>query len=184
MKISASAALLVGAVVLVGCSRGQPPVPAPAPSANEEAEEAPDLGNVMVQVARRFEIAGKAVAANRFELGEFEVGELQEVFENDVQRAKLPKEGPTGQIRPMAKAFLDGVLPELTKAASSKDKAKFAVAFEHTAAACNACHTAAAKAFIRCPRCRVRRCRCWIRCRRRVSNAQGPPIHSLWCHSE
>jgi hypothetical protein len=151
MKIPASGPLLVGALVLAGCSRGQPPTPAPVPSASEEAEEAPDLGNVMVQVARRFEIAGKAMAANRFELGEFEVGELQEVFENDVPRAKLPKEGPTGQIRPMAKAFLDGVLPELTKAASSKDKAKFALAFEHTAAACNACHAAAAKAFIQVP---------------------------------
>ena len=148
MKNTASAALLVAAVALAGCSRGQPPTPGPAPAA---AEEAPELGNVMVQVARRFELAGKAMVANRYELAEFEVGELQELFENDVPRAKLPKEGPTGQIRPMAKAFLDSVPPELTKAAASRDRATFAVAFEHAATACNACHWAAAKGFIQVP---------------------------------
>jgi hypothetical protein len=150
MSDSASAALLVGALVLAACSRGQPPAPA-GPAASEEAAEAPELGNVMVQVGHRFELAGKAMASSRFELAEFEVGELQEVFENDVPKAKLPKEGPTGQIRPMAKAFLEQVLPELTGAAGSKDKARFAVAFEHAATACNACHWAAAKGFIQVP---------------------------------
>ena len=38
----------------------------------------------MVQVARRFEIRGGAANANRFELAEFEAGEIEELFESDV----------------------------------------------------------------------------------------------------
>jgi hypothetical protein len=162
MSEHASAALPIVLCVLgalaPGCSRGQA-APSPAPPASAAAsasagvsdEDAPELGNVMVQVGRRFEIAGKAMVANRFELAEFEVGELGELFEGDVPRARLPKEGPTDQIRPMAKVFFDSAIPELQKAAASKDRATFATAFAHAAALCNACHTSAAKAFIQVP---------------------------------
>jgi cytochrome c553 len=105
----------------------------------------------MVQVARRFEVAGKAARAGRFELAEFEVGEIGEVFEGDVPNAELPKEGPTAHIPAMAKAFLDAQVPALAKAAASKDGAAFAAAFRSAAAACNACHKASAKGFIEVP---------------------------------
>jgi hypothetical protein len=105
----------------------------------------------MVQVARRFEVAGKAASANRFELAAFEAGELEELFENDVPRATLPKEGPTAQIPALAKAFLEAIPPELTRAATSRDPAAFATAFRHAAAMCNACHESAAKGFIQVP---------------------------------
>jgi hypothetical protein len=115
------------------------------------AEQAPGLGEVMVQVGRRFEVAGRAAAANRFELAAFEAGELGELFENDVPRASLPKEGPTAQIPAMAKAFLESIPPELTRAAASKDRTAFAAAFQHAASMCNACHVSAAKGFIQVP---------------------------------
>jgi mono/diheme cytochrome c family protein len=105
----------------------------------------------MVQVARRFEIAGRAANANRFELAEFEAGEIEELFETDVPGAELPKEGPTAQIHPMAKAFLAANAPELRKAAAARDHAGFATAFQRAAAACNACHQASAKGFIQVP---------------------------------
>jgi hypothetical protein len=123
----------------------------PEAKASSRGAEAPGLGEVMVQVGRRFEVTGRAAAANRFELAAFEAGELQELFENDVPRASLPKEGPTAQIPAMAKAFLDAIPPELTRAASSNDRAAFASAFRHAAAMCNACHEAAAKGFIQVP---------------------------------
>ena len=118
-----------------------PPAPAPRES----------LGNVMVQVGRRFEVAGRAAAAGRYELAEFEAGELQELFESDVPTAELPKEGPTVQIPAMAKAFLETNAPELRKAAAAKDSAAFSAAFARAAAACNGCHTASQKAFIQVP---------------------------------
>lgn len=109
------------------------------------------LGNVMVQVARRFEIAGRAAEANRFELAEFEAGEIEELFEADVPAAELPKEGPTAQIPAMAKAFLDAKAPPLRKAAAAKDRVAFDAAFLGAASACNACHQASAKGFIDVP---------------------------------
>ncbi len=124
---------------LVGCTREPPPA------------QKQGLGNVMVQVARRFELAGRAAQANRFELAEFEAGEIEETFENDVPGAELPKEGPTAQFPPLAKAFLETNARELREAAARKDRASFDLAFQHAAAACNGCHEASAKPFIHVP---------------------------------
>jgi cytochrome c553 len=146
--------VLLALVLGTSCSEPSAPPPAPPSDDYEGAEgrpEGPGLGEVMVQVARRFELAGRAVMANRFDLAAFEAGELGELFENDVLRASLPKEGPTAQIPAMAKTFLESIPPELTRAATSQDPAAFAVAFEHAAATCNACHQAAAKGFIQVP---------------------------------
>jgi len=123
-----------------------------APGASSTAS-APrmSLGNVMVQVARRFEIAGRAANANRFEMSEFEAGEIEELFETDVPAAELPKEGPTAHIPAMAKAFLEAGVPPLKSAAAAKDRAAFAAAFQRAATLCNACHQASAKGFIQVP---------------------------------
>jgi hypothetical protein len=111
----------------------------------------PGLGEVMSRVGQRFEMAGRAAKANRFEMAAFEVGELKELFETEVPRAALPKEGPTAQIPSMAKAFLETVPPDLSRAAASRDPAVFGAAFQRAAAMCNACHQASAKAFIQVP---------------------------------
>jgi hypothetical protein len=105
----------------------------------------------MAEVARRFEIAGKAANGNRFELAEFEAGELEELFEGDVPGAELPKEGPTAHIPAMARSFLQTNAPELKNAAHARDGKAFTTAFAHTAAACNACHVASDKGFIQVP---------------------------------
>lgn len=133
--------LALAATALAACSRPPPPAP--------EAHES--LGTVMIAVGRRFETAGKAAAANRFELADFEAGELEELFEDDVPAAAPPKEGPTAHIGAMAKAFLEAYPPELKKAAQAKDGKAFAAAFARAAAACNGCHAASAKAFIVVP---------------------------------
>jgi mono/diheme cytochrome c family protein len=105
----------------------------------------------MAEVARRFELAGRAANANRFELAEFEAGEIGELFETDVPNAELPKEGPTAHIPAMAKSFLLANAPELKRAAAAKDRAGFATAFQNAASVCNGCHQAAAKGFIQVP---------------------------------
>ncbi len=144
--------LLFAVVLTAGCSRTSASPPSDDHEAKAEPRaERPGLGEVMVQVGRRFEVAGRAASANRFELAAFEADELGELFENDVPRASLPKEGPTAQIPAMAKAFLDAIPPELNRAAASRDRAAFALAFQHAAAMCNACHKSAAKGFIQVP---------------------------------
>ncbi|MEO8798055.1 MAG: hypothetical protein ABI551_09240, partial [Polyangiaceae bacterium] len=101
----------------------------------------------MSEVARRFETAGKAAHANRFELAAFEIGELDERFE-DIPNAELPKEGSTAQIPGLAAAFRMNDLPALLDAAQKKDITAFDAAFAKAATACNNCHNASDKAFI------------------------------------
>ena len=142
--------MLVGlglvAIVAPACSKSSAEA---SPAA--AAPEGPGLGEVMVVVGRRFETAGRAAQAGRWELATFEADELGELFESDVPHASLPKEGPTAQIPAMARAFLASVPPDLAKAAATRDRATFAAAFERAAAQCNACHASAAKGFIEVP---------------------------------
>jgi mono/diheme cytochrome c family protein len=137
-------ALALSALLLGSCSR-EPP------ASSSAGGPKPRLGNVMVEVARRFETAGRAATGNRFELAEFEVGEIGELFEDDVPNAELPKEGPTAHISAVAKGFLEANVPELKKAAAAKDHDAFGAAFQRAASICNACHQAAAKGFIQVP---------------------------------
>ena len=145
--LSRQSVIFLSALAL-GCSRGSAPAPTEAPPATAAKES---FGNVMAQVARRFELAGRAANANRFELAEFEAGEIEELFETDVPGAEMPKEGPTAQIPALAKAFLATNAPELKRAAAAKDRAAFSAAFQNAAAACNACHQASAKAVLVVP---------------------------------
>lgn len=139
-------------LTIVSCSRGGATLSdAPGAVPSKTSTSGTSLGNVMVQVAQRFEIAGRAAKANRFELAEFEAGELKELFETDVARAELPKEGPTAHIPAMAKTFLEVNAPDLRSAAATRDPTAFAAAFQRAASACNACHRASAKAFIQVP---------------------------------
>src|SRR5258708_3366291 len=143
----------VGAIaVALGCTQGSssPSGAAPAASASREKPRE-SLGRVMVDVGRRFEVAGRAVVANRFELAAFEAGELTEAFEDDVPGAELPKEGPTAHIPAMAKTFAKATAPELARAAEARDRAAFTAAFQRASAACNACHQASAKGYIHVP---------------------------------
>jgi mono/diheme cytochrome c family protein len=142
---------VIALLSIVDCSRDNAPSGGTPPSSTAPSAPRESLGNVMVQVARRFEIAGRAANANRFELAEFEAGEIEELFETDVPGAELPKEGPTAHIPAMAKAFLQTTAPELRKTAAAKDRAAFAAAFQRAASACNACHQASAKGFIQVP---------------------------------
>jgi hypothetical protein len=105
----------------------------------------------MADVGRRFEILGRAAAANRFELAAYEADELGELFENDVPRASLPKEGPTAQIPTLSKQFLQTAPPALIKAAQAKDPVAFAAAYADAGTLCNACHQSAEKGFIQVP---------------------------------
>lgn len=136
----------LAAVLGSACSKSSAEASTPA-----VAPEGPGLGEVMVVVGRRFETAGRAAQAGRWELAAFEADELGELFESDVPHASLPKEGPTAQIPAMAKAFLASVPPDLAKAAATRDRALFTAAFERAAAQCNACHASAAKGFIEVP---------------------------------
>lgn len=165
MKQGAMFALCVlGAAA--GCSQGGAPPPpaggataaptagamaAPAEHAPADRGPAPRYGAVMAEVGRRFELAGRASAAGRFELASFEIEEMEELFEEDLPRAAPPKEGSSTSLPGIADAFLKTHLPELKKAAAAGDQAAFADAFQRAAGTCNACHKTSGHGFIEIP---------------------------------
>lgn len=142
------------------CSRPAEPEPeakqsaasaAPAPSAGSAPVPRPRFGAVMVEVGRRFELAGRAAQAKRFQLAAFEAGELEEVFEEVLPRAELPREGPTESIRPLEEAFAAEYPKQLVQAARAKNLHAFTDAFARAADACNGCHQASGHGFIEIP---------------------------------
>jgi hypothetical protein len=141
MKLAHACLLLVS----LSCSR-----PNDAADSGSQPNR-PRYGAVMSEVGKRFELAGRAVSANRFELAAFEVGELRELFEGDLPRAELPKEGPSAILPGLADAFVKTRLPDLEKASVSRDRAAFANAFRAASASCNGCHQASGHGFVVVP---------------------------------
>ena len=128
--------LLLLAIGCAACSRTSP--------------HQPRYGEAMGEVGRRFELAGRAAAASRFELAAFEVDEMGEVF-SQLPHAELPKDCDAKVLPPMVEDFRNTELPELARAAKGRDGHAFADAFARAAAACNACHVASGHGFIEVP---------------------------------
>jgi len=131
---------LVAAVMLcasVGCNAAAPPPPAPR------------LGDVMTQVGHRFELLGRAIQANRWELAEFELGELRETFD-DVAVAAIPTD-VKADVRQLAKGVIPAIESALSGAVAHRDLAIATAAFATAAKACNSCHQASGKPYIEIP---------------------------------
>ncbi len=107
-------------------------------------------GAIMPELGRRFELLGRAAKARRFELASYEVHEIEEMFEDDLSHAAQPGEVKTSLL-PFSSEFLNAEIPPLRAAARSADGPGLASAFRSAAASCNACHSAADKAFIAIP---------------------------------
>ncbi len=109
------------------------------------------FGSVMADVSRRFELLGRAASAGRFELADYQLHELEEVFEESLPRAILPREGHPEVLPGMLSSFAKSSLPDLGAALESKEQARVADAFKRAATACNACHRASGHGFIEVP---------------------------------
>jgi len=105
----------------------------------------------MAEVGQRFERAGRAASAGRFEFADFEAGELGELFDEDLPRAELPKEGSSATLAAQDVAFAKAYPDRLKKAAGARDLVAFRVAFRDAALACNACHQASGHGFVEIP---------------------------------
>jgi cytochrome c553 len=106
------------------------------------------LGDAMIEVAMRFERAGRAVLANRWGLASYDLTELGEVFDDDLIASKWMG---NAEVARLAHRFdADALLP-LRDAVRAKDGAASEAAFAAAATACNACHRAAGMAFIEIP---------------------------------
>lgn len=138
------------AIVLIVASCSPGPLSSSSKGAREPRSSR-GYGAVMSDIGHRFELGGRAAAANRFELAAFEVDEMRELFESDLPHAELPKEGASAALPAMAHSFALTHLPELMKAAQAKDGRAFAGAFQRASTTCNGCHEASGHGFIQIP---------------------------------
>jgi hypothetical protein len=126
-------------LVCLSLAACKPPAPAP-----------PRYGAVMAEVGRRFELCGRAARSGRFELAEYQLGELEELVA-DLPRAEPPRESARVDLVPIARAFAVEAPPRLAGALKARDAAALAAAWREVAARCNACHQASGHRFIEVP---------------------------------
>lgn len=109
-------------------------------------------GALMAEVGQRFERLGRAAVARRFDLAEFERGEIEELFEEDLPKAEPPRESAGVNLAGVADAFRQTNLPDLKTALDAKDPATVKAAYSRAAETCNGCHRASGHAFVEIPR--------------------------------
>lgn len=133
-------------VALSACSR---------PSTKEQRDAAANTtigyGTAMADVARRFELLGRAASGGRFELAEYQLGEIEEQFTETLPHAAPPREGHPDVLPAMASAFAKTTVADLRRALTARDRTQFNTAFERAATACNGCHQASGHGFIEVP---------------------------------
>lgn len=123
----------------------------PACVGAEVVEPPARYGALMAEVGLRFERLGRAALARRFDLAEFERGEIEEVFEEDLPKAEPPRESAGVNLAGVADAFLQTNLPDLKQALATKDAAALKAAYSRAAQTCNGCHRASGHAFVEIP---------------------------------
>ena len=128
-------------LLLASCGKSEPPPPSGA-SGGSEAR----FGPLMLQIGHRLELSGRAARAGRWELAEYEVEELREVYEGPLLEAPAPDE-----VHARIEPFIESCLVPLEAAAEARDMARFEREFATTTTGCNACHATARVAFIEIP---------------------------------
>jgi hypothetical protein len=108
-------------------------------------------GTAMADVARRFELLGRAGAAGRFELAQYELGEIAERFEETLPHAAHPREGHPAVIPARVSSFLQTRVPDLQRSLMARDRAAATAGFGRMATACNGCHQVSGHGFIEVP---------------------------------
>ena len=106
-------------------------------------------GPIMVAVARRHEMLGRALAAGRWDLAGYAVEELGEDIE-ELPLALPPHDARVDPL-PIARGFYEGPLRALTAAVATRDARVAREAWQATSRGCNGCHQAVGKGFIVVP---------------------------------
>jgi hypothetical protein len=124
----------------------------PACVGAEVVEPPARYGALMAEVGQRFERLGRAAVARRWDLAEFERGEIEEVFEEDLPGAEPPRESAGVNLAGVADAFRQTNLPDLESALEARDPAALKAAWARAAETCNGCHRSSGHAFVEIPR--------------------------------
>jgi len=105
-------------------------------------------GALMAEAGQRFELIGRAGAAQRFELAEFELDELKELFEQDFPHAEPPRESDGVPLQSMLEAMLAGDFPKLKSSLAARDREAFDKAYGAMASSCYGCHVATGHGYL------------------------------------
>jgi hypothetical protein len=136
MRISLAALVFL----LSACSPDKPP-----------EQEPPEIGQVMMENGRRFELSGRAATNGRWEFSEYEAHEMQELFEGDLADALLPPDCNDQIAEAMFNSLERTYIPALATAAHRRDRAAYDRAFRDAATTCNGCHSACRVQFVEVP---------------------------------
>jgi len=109
----------------------------------------PGLGEFMTATQLRHAKLWFAGKQRNWELAAFEIDEIREGLEDAKGQVPVLDGIPIAEL---IKTNIDPAFAGLEKAVEAKNSAQFATAFDHLTDACNTCHTAANKPFIRIQR--------------------------------
>ena len=90
-------------------------------------------------------ITGLSAEARNWELADYELTELKEVFSDVQDLVPRYQNIPVGD---MIDAIITGTISDLDGAIATRDFSKFSAAFDNLTTACNSCHQAANRAYI------------------------------------
>jgi hypothetical protein len=107
-----------------------------------------DYGDVMVEIERRFQLAGEAIARKDADTADYYLYALYRSFAEDLSRSHPPETRPRQALDTFAQTFIRTDFPELRQAVWDEDWPRARAAFERGAATCNACHEAANVKFL------------------------------------
>jgi hypothetical protein len=106
------------------------------------------FGTVMLSVARRFEVLGRAYKAKRSDLALYELEEIEETFKNEIPATPLPPLPAGVSVQPFLESMQNFNIADLRKALEGNDAKAVTTAFESMSKTCNGCHQAAGRAYI------------------------------------
>jgi hypothetical protein len=106
---------------------------------------APRLGDIMMMLQIRHSKLWFAAAANNWELADHELDEIKEGFETVGKLYPVVQET---SVAPVIAALNENEIAQIDAAIATRDRFKFAGAFDKLTAACNACHQVTKHAFI------------------------------------
>ena len=161
-SLSAMAALAVGLSVFAGvhspAQSQQPNQPAPpatqTPPTAPKTQALPDLpkvympglGEFMQVIQLHHAKLWLAAKARNWALAEYQLSEMKEVLDEVRELVPNYKNVPVGQ---MVDAIATGPIAEMEKAVEEKKFSKFAATYDKLTEACNSCHMAASRGFIK-----------------------------------
>jgi hypothetical protein len=144
-------ALIVGLATALSFLAVSQPMPSPAqtvpavPSQELPKTFVPGLGEFMGRIQVDHAKLWLAGEARNWQLAEYQLTELKEVFSDLQDLVPRYQNLPVGD---MIDAIITGTINDLEKAIAARDFGKFSAGFDKLTEACNSCHQAANRGFI------------------------------------